>query len=218
MSNASSINKNYEEVGWTGTNDGWSNRTSDNGGLNAQYNNSSLNTSNSIGTNYLGAYFMHNGSIDYEPQRTNNFIIEFPNAGLSTLKFAVKSVDGLGINISPIKVTYGNNSINYAGKPEYNDLSITIRDFIGLDTEQELMTWHNKVYDPKSQAIGFAAQYKQSGILREFAPNGTVLRGWNLYGCFPSNITLGNFSYDDNSIREINATFLVDYAKLDSLG
>ena len=174
----------------------------------------------------LGAYHMI-GQDEWEPQRTNNFEIQFPNLGQlftidqglalpgnasNLLTLSVKSVSYPSTNISALKVSYGNNSINYAGKPEYGEVQIVCNDFIGLQTERIIMGWSKLVYDPKTEKVGRASVYKRDGYLFEYSPDGEFVRKTQLRGCFPGNVSPGNFSNDDNSIREIEVTFYVDVA------
>lgn len=174
----------------------------------------------------LGAYHMIDRN-EWEPQRTNNFEIIFPNLGQlytidqeialpsnadELLTLSVKSVSYPSTNIDKLTVSYGNNSINFAGRPEYSDVTIIVNDFIGIQTERILMGWSKKVYDPKRETIGWASQYKRDGYLIEYSPDGTVARRTQLRGCFPGNVEPGDFSNDDNSLREISVTFYVDVA------
>lgn len=174
----------------------------------------------------LGAYWMVDQR-DWEPQRTNNFTIEFPNLGALTtidqelplpgnatdlLSLSVKSTTYPTTTINKLQVFYGNNSINFAGKPEYGDVEIVVNDFIGIQTERILMAWSKKVYDPKRETIGWAADYKRDGYLIESSPDGTVLRRTQLRGCFPGTVSPGAFDYTGNDIREISVTFYCDVA------
>jgi len=174
----------------------------------------------------LGAYHMI-GQDDWEPQRTNNFEIQFPNLGQlfsidqglalpgnasDLLTLSVKSVTYPGTEIGKLTVSYGNNSINFAGKPSYDDVTIVVNDFIGIQTERILMGWSRLVYDPKTEIVGWASQYKRDGYLLEFSPDGKVVRRTQLRGCFPGNVSPGDFDNDDNSIRQISATFYCDVA------
>lgn len=165
------------------------------------------------------------GNDDWEPQRTNNFEIQFPNLGQlftidqglalpgnasDLITLSVKSVSDPSVNIGKLTVSYGNNSINFAGKPEYGDVEIVVNDFIGIQSERILMGWHGLVYNPKSEAIGWASRYKRDAYLYEYSPDGSVVRVKQLRGVFPGNISPGGFSNEDNSIREISATFYCD--------
>lgn len=167
------------------------------------------------------------GQDDWEPQRTNNFEIQFPNLGQlftidqglalpgnasDLLTLSVKSVSYPSTNIDKLKISYGNNSVNFAGRPEYGDVEIVVNDFIGIQSERILMGWSGLVYNPKTEVIGWASQYKRDGYLLEFAPDGTCVRRTQLRGCFPGTVSPGNFSNDDNSLREISVTFYCDVA------
>jgi hypothetical protein len=174
----------------------------------------------------LGAYHKIDRR-EWEPQRTNNFEIQFPGlSGLVTidqqlalpenatdlLTLSVKSVDYPATNINALKVYYGNNSINFAGKPEYGDVQIVVNDFIGIQTERILMAWSRLVYDPKRETVGWANEYKRDGYLIELAPDGTVERRTQLRGCFPGTVSPGGFDNTGNDIREITVTFYCDVA------
>ena len=167
------------------------------------------------------------GQDDWEPQRTNNFEIQFPNLGQlftidqglalpgnasDLLTLSVKSVSYPSTNIGKLTISYGNNSVNFAGRPEYGDVEIVVNDFIGIQSERILMGWSGLVYNPKTEVIGWASQYKRDGYLLEFAPDGTCVRRTQLRGCFPGTVAPGNFSNDDNSLREISVTFYCDVA------
>lgn len=174
----------------------------------------------------FGAYHMI-GQDAWEPQRTNNFEIRFPNLpqlysidqGIAMpsnasdiLTLSTQSVGGLTTNIPAINVSYGNNTIKFAGKPEYTDISIVYRDFIGMQTERILMAWSKLVYNPATEKVGRASIYKQNGYLLEFSPDGTNLKTWQLQGAWPGNVSFGDYSNDDNSVRTATVTFNVDVA------
>lgn len=174
----------------------------------------------------LGAYHMIDRN-EWEPQRTNNFEVIFPGlTGLTTidtgltlpenasdlLTLSVKSVDYPTTNISNLTVAYGNNQINFAGRPTYGDVSITVVDYIGINTERIIMAWSKKVYDPKTEIVGWASDYKRDGYLMEYSPDGSVVRRTQLRGCFPGTVSPGAFSNDGNDIREITVTFYCDVA------
>lgn len=174
----------------------------------------------------FGAYHMI-GDDNWEPQRTNNFEISFPGLGQlysidggiampsnasDILTLSTKSVTYPSTNVEKLTVNYGNNSINFAGKPSYSDVTIDFNDFVGVQTDRILSAWHKLVYDPKTEKIGRATSYKRDGYLKEFSPDGEYLRTIQLRGCFPGNYTPGDFDNDDNSIRRISVTFYVDVA------
>ena len=174
----------------------------------------------------FGAYHMI-GNDNWEPQRTNNFEIhiyglealtsadkslKMPSNAGQFLTLATKNVGAIGINISPISVDYGNNNINFAGKPSYDSISINFNDYVGIETERIIAAWHRTVYDPKTQKIGRASVYKKPAQLLEFSPDGAYVKCWQLYGCFPTSVSYGGYDQGGGSIREISVTLSIDYA------
>lgn len=176
----------------------------------------------------LGAQHMVGKDL-YEPQRTNNFEIQFPelenlknlqsdgtygrtfnNAG-NKITLSVKSVGSLNQSVDSMAVHYGNNAIKYAGKPTLNSISISVNDFIGIETERILESWSSLVYNKYTQTVGRASSYKKDAYLLEYAPDGTNVKVWKLEGCWPGSITYGGFDQQGGQ-REISFDLNVDFA------
>ena len=154
----------------------------------------------------------------WEPQRTNNFEVQI--CGLDDndsedILLSVATFSPPSTTISPIEVHYHNNSLKVAGKPTTSEATIVVNDYIGLDMQHKLQRWYNKTYDPKTQKIGLASEYKKSGTITEFAPNGTLPRSWTLKGVWMSDFKLGEYDQQGNAIRQLTATLQVDYCILD---
>lgn len=189
--------------------------------------------------NYSGTTFepLHKGAQHmvgtdvFEPQRTNNFEIRFPNLNQLTssqtmskdnkvvyndcgkaITLSVASVGDLSQSISAIPVSYGNNAVKFAGKPDLNSISMTINDFIGLETERILESWSALVYNKYDQTVGKASKYKQRAYLIEYSPDYEIAKVWQLEGCWPGDISYGGYQQDNNSIRQITMTLNVDFA------
>jgi hypothetical protein len=183
-------------------------------------------TNSSFRPYQFGAYHMI-GNDNWEPQRTNNFEIHIYNLDQLTsvqksikmpansgkfLTLATASVGDLGMSIPTIDVDYGNNKVHFAGKPDYNTLQIVFNDFVGLETERIIAAWHKQVYDPNTQKIGRASIYKKPAHLLEFSPDGDYRKAWELYGCFPTDISYGGYDQQGGNTRQITMTLSIDYA------
>lgn len=178
----------------------------------------------------MGTYHMV-GNSGYEPQRTNNFEVQivgldrlvYPANGKSTFSqpsnaselvtLSVASYSAPQINISTISVAYGNNTLKYAGKPEFPDSSIVLNDYIGINIERILSNWQKTVYDYDTQKIGLAENYKRDAYLLEFAPDGSNLRQWMLHGCWPAQLQLGDFNQEGGSVRQCTLSLVYDWAQ-----
>lgn len=181
---------------------------------------------------HLGAYHMigEDGihADDYEPQRVNNFevhlygfqdLLRTVDAGIKIpaniaedcLTLSAVSVGALNTNVGVIPVPYGNTKVKFAGVPEVSDVEIVYNDYIGKSTERVIAAWHALVFNPKTEKIGRASVYKRNGLLIETAPDGERARVWQLYGCWPSNVSYGGYDYNSGgSVRQINLTLTID--------
>lgn len=162
----------------------------------------------------LGA--SHLASQGFEVQRTNNFEIQIDNVTkVRPLILAV--VSGFLPNESNevISLNYGNTTITVAGKANANGSgSLVVRDLVQEDIEQVIDEWRKTVYDKETDAIGFAADYKKPAYVTQYAPDGTLLRIWNLEGVWPSAVDYGQISYDSPGVKTINITLQYDKATI----
>lgn len=162
----------------------------------------------------LGA--SHLASQGFEVQRTNNFEIQIDNVSkVRPLILAV--VSGFLPNESNevISLNYGNTTITVAGKANANGSgSLVVRDLVQEDIEQIIDEWRKTVYNKETDAIGFAADYKKPAYVTQYAPDGTLLRVWNLEGVWPSAVDYGQVSYESPGVKTINITLQYDKATI----
>ena len=162
----------------------------------------------------LGA--SHLASQGFEVQRTNNFEIQIDNVTkVRPLILAV--VSGFLPNESNevISLNYGNTTITVAGKANANGSgSLVVRDLVQEDIEQVIDDWRKTVYNKETDAIGFAADYKKPAYVTQYAPDGTLLRVWNLEGVWPSSVYYGQVSYESPGVKTINITLQYDKATI----
>lgn len=162
----------------------------------------------------LGA--SHLASQGFEVQRTNNFEIQIDNVTkVRPLILAV--VSGFLPNESNevISLNYGNTTITVAGKANANGSgSLVVRDLVQEDIEQVIDEWRKTVYNKETDAIGFAADYKKPAYVTQYAPDGTLLRVWNLEGVWPSAVDYGQVSYESPGVKTINITLQYDKATI----
>ena len=160
----------------------------------------------------LGAEFM-SADYRYEVQRTNNFEVVLDGMD-DAFTLAVESAPSPSINNDPIELAYGNANVKVAGAATYDDFEITCKDFIDADMEAYLYEWRGQVYDPKSDRIGWAKDYKRDGYLHQYSPDGTCIRSWRIIGAWPTNFNGGDFAYDGADKKVITMTLAIDKAFL----
>lgn len=157
------------------------------------------------------AMFLSN-TREFEIQRANNFQVILEGFPWNVFPLAVENFSLPDLSNDIIELAYGNQKVKVAGVPTLGELSVTVKDFIEIDVENILLEWRQKVYNSKTGDIGWAADYKKNGSFYEYSPDWTVRRSWVLIGVWPSSITLGEFSYEDGSKRQITMQLQVDQA------
>lgn len=140
---------------------------------------------------------------------STNGILYPPNAA-ERIMLSVDSFTAPSIEIAQITTQYGNNSIKWAGKPEFPNSSIVVNDYIGIQVEKILAAWFRCAYDFTSEKIGLAKDYKKTGYLAEYDPKGGTARVWRLDGLWLASFNLGEWSQNGNEQRKVNATLVYD--------
>ena len=178
----------------------------------------------------LGTYYLTDNPKYYEIQRSNNFV--FYVSGLSKAfniannKYAQDNADDvikISVNRatvphftqSPIQVKRGNNTMKFAGVPEFGSGSIDLNDYIGAGTKDVLLAWQNKSYDVRTEKVGLASDYKKDAYLLEYTPDYQLVRTWKLMGCWISGLSEGEYSHDSADKHTISATIEYDKAWID---
>ena len=148
---------------------------------------------------------------NYEVQRTNHFELILEGFG-DEFTLSVESLPLPTISNDPIELSYGNSKVKVAGQAAFEDIELTIKDTIGVDMENKLWQWRKKVYNPVTDKVGWAADYKRNGRIHQYAPDGTFQRTWRILGVWPTNMNPGEMGYDASDVKNITMTLSVDKA------
>lgn len=178
---------------------------------------------------HIGTYYLANNPQYYEPQRSNTF--KFYVSGLNgllkgwgvttdtneeqALELAVQSSSVPKFNIGKISITRGNNQMHFAGKPEFSDGSIKVRDYIGAHTKEILLAWQRQAYNVETEKVGLAKDYKRTAYLLEYTPSFQLVRTWVLEGCWISSINDPDYDQDSADARVMDVTVIYDKGYID---
>ena len=158
----------------------------------------------------------------YEIQRTNNFRIDINltefGGEIGQIALACETTGLPNSNTDPLEAPYGNSMVKFAGKTNFDDISITVKDYIEKDIEAILMRWRYAVYNPDTGKIGWAQYYKREARITLYSPNGTRERSWVATGVWPTSVELGDLDYSSSDLRKITMTLSVDHAAMDRSG
>lgn len=162
----------------------------------------------------LGA--SHLAGAGWEVQRRNNFAFSMAGIGDSNqmLTLSVVSCALPTETNEVITLQYGNTNIKVAGVFNTEGGNLVVRDFLQKDAEAMIDEWRKEVYNKTTDGIGFAADYKRQARIVQYAPDGTYARTWKIQGVWPSQVTYGDLSNTDNSVKEVQITLQYDKAIL----
>lgn len=179
----------------------------------------------------FGTYHLSDNPSMYEPVRTNNFRFyvydldnllipnEDPNDsdsytknGSEVIEFSVVSFDAPHFSQDSIDIARGNSTIHYAGKPKFSNNTLKINDFFTADGKSVLMAWQRCSYDVKDDIIPRVANYKRNAVLLEYLPDNTLIRSWELKGCWVSGLSEDGYTNESSSKKVVTATITFDRA------
>lgn len=153
---------------------------------------------------YNGASHFANDA-NYEVQRSNHFeiVIDLAAIGLgvedanssdsyqTAIRLCCTSAPIPSIQINPQQLRHGNELINVAGSPQWNEINISVYDVIGRDMAGLLQQWFWRVFDPNTHTMGLVVSYKTTATIYEYSPDASVIRAWTVFGVFPTRLEFG---------------------------
>lgn len=131
-----------------------------------------------------------------------------------TLKLNVVKAPVPHFTITPLEYKRGNDTVKFAGVPEFQTGSITVDDVVGLDTKSILMAWQALAYNVYTRKGGRMKDYKKNATLIEYTQDFEQIRSWTLYGCWISGISEGEFDKENDGKRQITADIQYDRAEM----
>lgn len=163
-------------------------------------------------------------SFKMQPLKKNNWIFQFSaipgnNNQEEALAFVAKTCNAPVLTFGDVSINRMNEQFKFAGNPTWTDIQCTFYDFIRKDEDGELSAgdilynWACMIYNPLTGQMGYKTQYATSASLAQTDPAGNIIRCWNLFGIYPSNVDWGSgLDYGAGEACEISATFKYDLA------
>lgn len=185
-----------------------------------------------------GTYHLTNNPDIYEPARNNNFEFlvtgidsllkagvdretanesDYIKNGQEALRVAVESSSVPHFALGVIEVKRGNNTAKFAGLPTFQSASITLKDYISVNSgysnpKDVMLAWQALAYDVRSEKISRSNVYKRTCTLTEYSPDYEIVRQWTLEGCWCSEVSEDPFSTENEGQRRFTATIVFDKA------
>ena len=131
-----------------------------------------------------------------------------------TLTLNVVSAPVPHFKVNTLSYKRGNDTVNFAGTPEFNGGTITVDDVVGQDTKSILMAWQALTYNVYTRKGGRMRDYKKNATLIEYTQDFEEVRRWTIYGCFITEITEDDFNKENDGKRQIKASIIYDRAEM----
>jgi hypothetical protein len=129
-----------------------------------------------------------------------------------TLKLNVIKAPVPHFGLEVLKYKRGNDTVTFAGTPDFEAGSITVDDVVGMDTKSILMAWQALAYNVHTRKGGRMKDYKKTCTLVEYTQDFEQIRSWTLYGCWINKISEGEFDKENDGKRQITAELQYDRA------
>lgn len=192
-----------------------------------------------IQTNRMGAYRLSDAPGFYQPVRTNNFVFLLdvgPSSPLNHLKragtvdspknyfdldkdevqevieFSVVKFDAPHFSQSEIPIKRANSTIYFASVPEFKEGNLVINDYMAADGKSILMAWQALSYDILNDCIPTSDQYKCHAQVFEYMTDGTLVRSWDLYGCWVKSLSEESWDAENANKKTVTASIRFDKA------
>lgn len=179
----------------------------------------------------FGTYHLADNPTQYQPVRTNNFrfivfgldnllkvgeIEGLPDSYIlnaqEVIEFSVVSFDVPHFQQGEIPIKRGNSTVYYANVPTFDPGNLVINDFITADGKSALLAWQALSYDVIQDTIPSSDKYKVDAQVLEYLPDNTLVRYWDLKGCWVSRIQETGWNNEQAEKKVVTATIRYDRA------
>jgi len=156
------------------------------------------------------------------PKLKFRFRASFENFGVSsnTVEMTKQVVDikRPSVNFNPITIDVYNSKVYLAGKPEWQEITVNLRDDAGGNVSKMVGEQLQKQFDFMEQASA-ASGIDYKFVLRYEVLDGgnganqpNVLETWELYGCMLTTVDYGDMNYSSNDPVTVGLTVRYDNA------
>lgn len=110
------------------------------------------------------------------------------------------------VNVVPVR--HQNYDKTIAGRAIHQQHTFAMKGYVSPNTAARMWQWWERVY--KAGVVGSPGAYKEQGEISLTNGRGDKVARWNMIGCYPSQMDIGEGSYADPELVEIIATIEVD--------
>lgn len=152
--------------------------------------------------------------------RNNYFQVEVTNpvtqVADNILPFMCQASELPASQINVIPVAYMGRTLKFAGvRPSFPDWRVTIINDEDFMIRNALETWHSQINSLRGNLRRFPtaapSEYKSIAKVTQFGKTGEIIRVYQMFGLFPSEIGAIRLDYNEDNIERFDVTFAYDW-------
>lgn len=150
-----------------------------------------------------------------EPKKQNRWLLRFPtDVGIQT--WACKSVGAPKINLTKNEMKFLNSSTYVNGSYTWQQMPITVRDFIAPSTSQGLIEWVRLHAESVTGRMGYNVGSSKTLTLELLDPTGVKISEWLCQNCIlVEDVDFGGtLDYANDDVVELSFTIQPQYCIL----
>ena len=147
-----------------------------------------------------------------EPKKQNRWLLKFPtDVGIQT--WALKSVKAPTMNLTENEMKFLNTSTFVNGSYTWEQMAITVRDFIAPSTSQGLIEWLRLHAESVTGRMGYNVGSAKTLNLELLDPTGVRISEWSCVNCIIVGTVDfgGTLDYDNDGVIELPFTVRPQY-------
>jgi hypothetical protein len=157
------------------------------------------------------ANLLLNAPLKYEPKTQNRWVLLFPDdVGIQT--WALAKVTSPKIKLEKKDMAFLNTKTYYVSQYEWEEMTITVRDFIAPSQSEALMEWIRLHAESVTGRMGYNVGQAKDLILQSLDPTGVATEEWLLKNCIVVGSTeFGDFDYSGGDVRTLTFSIQPQY-------
>ena len=147
----------------------------------------------------------------FQPKQQNRFLMYIDGVPAWLIKSATKP----SITINGLTIDYINIKRKYAGKAEWQPISVTLYDPVVPSAAQNVMEWVRLHHESLTGRAGYIDFYKKDIDLYGIGPVGDLIEKWRIYGAFITSAKFGAYDWTADEALSIECEITYDWAILE---
>lgn len=127
--------------------------------------------------------------------------------------FLIKGASMPASTIAPITIPFRGRQLQIAGDRTFEPWTITVINDVNMEVRNSFERWMNGINQHNANTgLSNPTEYSADMLVEQLNKEGEVTKQYNMRGCWPTNISAIDVSYDsENQIEEFTVELQVQY-------